>query len=189
MASTADFRNGMVINLEGTAFRIVEFQHVKPGKGGAFVRTKLKNVVSGAVIERTYRSGEKFDEIRLERQDAQFLYSDGDLYHFMDVETYEQFSMSAAQVGEDARFLKENGTVKMLNRDGNPFLIELPSHVVLTVTRTEPGVKGDTATGATKPAEMETGLVVSVPLFIEEGDQLKIDTRTAEYLERVSAGK
>ena len=188
MASTADFRNGMVIDLEGTAFRIVEFQHVKPGKGGAFVRTKLKNVLTGAVIERTYRSGEKFNEIRLERQDAQYLYFDGDLFHFMDVETYEQFSMSTGQIGEDARFLKENGTVKVLNRDGKPFLIELPPHVVLTVTRTEPGVKGDTATGATKPAELETGLVVSVPLFIEEGDQLKVDTRTGVYLERVSTG-
>ncbi len=189
MASTADFRNGMIIDLDGNAMRIVEFMHVKPGKGGAFVRTKLKNVLTGAVLERTFRAGEKVEEIRLERQDAQYLYSDGDLFHFMDVETYEQFSMAAAQVGDDARYMKENDQIKILNRDGKPFLIELPPHVTLTVAQTEPGVKGDTATGATKPAELETGLTVTVPLFIDVGDQLKIDTRTGEYLERVSSAK
>jgi len=186
MASTADFRNGMILDLDGTVLRIVEFQHVKPGKGGAFVRTKLKNVLTGAVIDKTFRAGEKVDEVRLEKQDAQFLYSDGDLFHFMDVDTYDQFSISATQVGDDARFIKENDPIKVLRREGSPFLIELPPHVTLTVAQTEPGVRGDTAQGGSKPAEMETGLVVTVPLFIEIGDQLKIDTRTGEYLERVS---
>ena len=184
MASTADFRNGLVIGLDGVAFRIVEFQHVKPGKGGAFVRTKIKNVLSGAVIDRTFRAGEKIEEIRLEAQESQYLYSDGDLCHFMNTETYDQFSVSAAQVGDVAPYMKENEMVKVLMRDGHPFLIEVPSHVILTVTETDPGMKGDTATGATKPATLETGLVVTVPLFIDVGDMLKIDTRTGDYMGR-----
>ena len=189
MATTADFRNGMVLDLDGVAYKIVEFLHVKPGKGGAFVRTKLKNVETGAVIERTFRAGERVEEIRLERSDAQFLYGDGDLYHFMDMETYDQFALPAERVGDAKNFMKENAHVQIMLRDGQPFLIELPTHVVLTVTHTEPGVRGDTAQGGSKPATLETGLVVNVPLFIEEGDALKIDTRTGEYVERVSSAK
>lgn len=186
MASTADFRNGLIIGLDNVAFRIVDFQHVKPGKGGAFVRTKLKNVLTGAVIDKTFRAGEKVDEIRLEAQESQYLYSDGDLYHFMNTDTYDQFSVSAAQAGDVAPYMKENEMVKVLMREGRPFLIEVPPHVTLEVTETEPGVKGDTATGATKPATLETGLVVNVPLFIDVGDKLKIDTRSGDYLGRES---
>jgi len=176
----------MILDLEGNSFRIVEFQHVKPGKGGAFVRTKLKNVETGAVLEKTFRAGEKVDEVRLERSEAQFLYADGDVLHFMDVQTYDQFALSANQVGEARLYLKENGAAQVLSREGRPFLIELPPHVVLTVKQTEPGMRGDTAQGGNKPAEMETGLTVNVPLFIEIGDQLKVDTRTGEYIERVA---
>ncbi|MCK4412132.1 MAG: elongation factor P [Candidatus Eisenbacteria sp.] len=186
MATTADFRNGMIIDLDGTALRIVEFQHVKPGKGGAFVRTKLKKVETGAVIEKTFRAGEKIEEVRLERSDAQFLYADGELLHFMNLETYDQFAISADQIGDARRYLKENGTAQILSREGKPFLVELPPHVVLTVKQTQPGLRGDTAQGGNKQAEMETGLTVNVPLFIEIGDQLKIDTRTGEYIERAT---
>jgi len=185
MATTADFRTGMIIQLDANAYRIVDFQHVKPGKGGAFVRTKLKNVETGSVLERTFRSGEKIDEIRLERSDAQFLYSDGELYHFMNMETYDQFALSSDRVGDASLYMKENEVIGILTRDGDPFLLELPPHVVLRVTKTEPGLRGDTATGANKPAEMETGLTVTVPLFIDIGDLLRIDTRTGVYLERV----
>jgi len=186
MATTADFRTGMIIELDGAAYRLVEFQHVKPGKGGAFVRTKLKNVETGSVLERTFRSGEKIEEVRVERTDAQFLYSDGDLLHFMNMETYDQFAMSADRVGDARYYLKENEVVGVLTRDGEAFQIELPTHVILKVAKTEPGLRGDTAQGANKPAELETGLSVMVPLFIDVGDQLKIDTRTGEYIERVS---
>ena len=185
MADTSDFRNGMIMNRDGQYWVIVEFQHVKPGKGGAFVRTKLKNVETGSVLERTFRSGEKIDEIRLERSDAQFLYSDGELYHFMNMETYDQFALSSDRVGDASLYMKENEVIGILTRDGDPFLLELPPHVVLRVTKTEPGLRGDTATGANKPAEMETGLTVTVPLFIDIGDLLRIDTRTGVYLERV----
>lgn len=185
MASTADFRTGMILELDGTVFRLAEFQHVKPGKGGAFVRTKLKNVLTGAVLDRTFRAGEKIQEVRLEKCDTQFLYSDGDQLHFMDMETYDQFTVPAAVVGDAARFIKENDPVKIMTRDGQPFLVEVPPHVVLEVSQTEPGMKGDTATGATKPATLETGLTVQVPLFIDVGDKLKIDTRTGDYIERV----
>ena len=186
MASTADFRNGMVIELDRQMLRIVEFQHVKPGKGGAFVRTKLKNVESGAVIERTFRAGEKVDEVRLERRNVQYLYNDGDSYHFMDTESYDQLQLSADQVGDTRDYLRENDTVQILMRGDTPIIIELPTHVVLAVRETEPGMRGDTASGANKPATLETGLVVTVPLFIETGDQLKIDTRSGEYIERVA---
>jgi elongation factor P len=178
----------MIIDQENGTFRIVEFQHVKPGKGGAFVRTKLKNVETGAVLERTFRAGEKVDEVRLERSDAQFLYADGELLHFMNLETYDQFALSAAQIGDARLYLKENGTAQILSREGRPFLVELPPHVILTVKETEPGLRGDTAQGGNKQAEMETGLTVNVPLFIEIGDQLKIDTRTGAYIERVALG-
>ncbi len=186
MASTADFRTNMILELDGVVFKLVEFQHVKPGKGGAFVRTKLKNVLTGAVLEKTFRAGEKIDEVRLERTDTQFLYADGDLYHFMDQETYDQFAVSKDVVGEAAQFIKENDTVKIMTRAGRPFLVEVPPHVVLAVSETEPGVKGDTATGATKAATLETGFTVQVPLFIDVGDTLKIDTRTGDYIERVN---
>jgi len=187
MATTADFRNGMVIELEGQILRIVEFQHVKPGKGGAFVRTKLKNVETGAVIERTFRSGEKVDEVRLERSEAQYLYSDGEMLHFMDLEHFDQFAIAAERVGEARLYLKENEKVQIQLRGGHPFLVEVPTHVQLAVAHTEPGIRGDTAQGATKPATLETGLTVSVPLFIEVGDVLRIDTRTGGYVERVSS--
>jgi elongation factor P len=186
MASTTDFRSGMVIELDRVTYRIVEFQHVKPGKGGAFVRTKLKNAETGAVIERTFRAGERVDEVRLERASAQFLYSDGEMLHFMDLETYDQFVMSEKQIGDGRLYLKDNETVQLLTREGHPFVIELPPHVILQVTRTDPGFKGDTASGGNKPATLQTGLVVNVPLFIDVGDQLKIDTRTGTYVERVS---
>jgi len=185
MATTADFRTGMIIEMDGAAYRLVDFQHVKPGKGGAFVRTKLKNVETGSVLERTFRSGEKIEEVRLERTDAQFLYSDGDLFHFMNMESYDQFALSSDRVGDASLYMKENEVIGILTRDGDPFLLELPPHVVLRVTKTEPGLRGDTATGANKPAEMETGLTVTVPLFIDIGDLLRIDTRTGVYLERV----
>ncbi len=184
MASTADFKNGFVLEHNQTVFRISEFQHVKPGKGGAFVRTKLKNVLTGAVIERTFRAGEKVTEVRLEAKDAQYLYSDGEMFNFMDNETYDQFALSATMVGDGAMYIKENDVVKILHREGSPFLIEIPAHVILEVTETEPGFRGDTAQGATKPATLETGLVVQVPLFIDAGDKLKIDTRTGDYMER-----
>jgi elongation factor P len=186
MATTADFRNGMVIELDGAACRIVEFQHVKPGKGGAFVRTKLKNVETGAVLERTFRSGEKVEEVRLERTDAQFLYSDGDMLHFMNLENFDQFALAVDAVGDARLYMKENEQVQVLLREGHAFLVELPPHVNLAVTHTEPGMRGDTAQGATKPAELETGLTVTVPLFIDVGDILRIDTRTGAYVERVS---
>jgi len=184
MASTADFKNGFVLEYNQNVFRIAEFQHVKPGKGGAFVRTKLKNVLTGAVIDKTFRAGEKVTEVRLEAKDAQFLYSDGEMFNFMDNQTFDQFALSASMVGDDAKYIKENDNVKILHREGAPFLIEMPTHVILQVTETEPGFKGDTAQGATKPATLETGLVVSVPLFIDAGDKLKVDTRTGEYIER-----
>ncbi len=175
----------MILELDGTVFRLAEFQHVKPGKGGAFVRTKLKNVLTGAVLDRTFRAGEKITEVRLEKCDTQYLYSDGELMHFMDMQTYDQFTVPASVVGDAVKFIKENDPVKILNRGGQPFLVEVPAHVVLTVSQTEPGMKGDTATGATKPATLETGLTVQVPLFIDVGDKLKVDTRTGDYIERV----
>jgi elongation factor P len=186
MASTADFRNGMVIKYDGQVFRIVEFQHVKPGKGGAFVRTRLKNVETGSVIERTFRSGEKVDEIRLERTDAQYLYSDGEMLHFMNLENFDQFAMATERLGDARLYLKENETVQVLLHEGDPFLVELPPHVNLAVKYTEPGMRGDTAQGGNKPAELETGLTVTVPLFIEVGDVLRVDTRNGQYVERVS---
>jgi elongation factor P len=184
MASTADFRNGFVLEHDGVVYRISEFQHVKPGKGGAFVRSKLKNVLTGAVIDRTFRAGEKITEVRLEAKEAQFLYSDGDLFHFMDNETFDQFTLPKEMVGDDSRFIKENDNVKILHRGSSAFLIELPTHVILEVSETEPGFKGDTAQGATKPAKLETGLVVAVPLFIDAGAKLKIDTSTGNYIGR-----
>ncbi len=188
MASTADFRNGMTIELEGELFSITYFQHVKPGKGGAFVRTKLKNVLSGAVIEKTFRAGEKVDEVRLVRRPVQYSYTDGQFYYFMDNETYEQIPLPAQTIGDDQLvYLKENMVCEALTRDGEPISVEVPFFVELQVTDTEPGVKGDTAQGGTKRAKLETGAVVQVPLFIDVGDVIKVDRRENKYLERVSS--
>ena len=185
MADTSDFRNGFTMVIDGTIFSIAEFQHVKPGKGGAFVRTKLRNVQTGAVLDRTFRSGDKVEDIRLEKREMQYLYSDGDLYHFMDMETYEQLGIASGILGERATLLKENEIAFLLMAENKPITAELPNFVNLEITHTEPGMKGDTATGAVKPATLETGAVVMVPLFVNQGDTLKIDTRTGEYVERV----
>jgi elongation factor P len=184
MASTADFRNGMVIDLEGNLYQIVYFQHVKPGKGGAFVRTKLKNVTSGAVIDRTFRAGERVDEVRLERRPLQYLYNTGDIYYFMDLDTFEQYPLGASVVEQQSKFLRESTTVDALFHDGTILLIELPNFIELEVTETDPGIRGDTATGGTKPATLETGAVVQVPLFVNVGDRIRVDTRTEQYLAR-----
>ena len=185
MISAGDFRNGITIELDGNIFQIIEFQHVKPGKGAAFVRTKLKNVKSGGVIEKTFRPTEKCPQARIDRKDMQYLYSDGDLYHFMDVESYEQIALNEDAIGDTLKFVKENEMVKVCSHNGNVFAIEPPLFVELEITDTEPGFKGDTATGATKPAVVETGATVYVPLFVNQGDVIKIDTRTGEYLSRV----
>ena len=180
-----DFRNGLTIEWEGGVYQVVEFQHVKPGKGAAFVRTKLKNIKSGGVVEKSFRPTEKFEQAHIERSDMQYLYADGEMYNFMDNETYEQIALSADQVGDSLKFVKENDNVKMLSHGGEVFAIEPPISVELEVTETEPGVKGDTATGATKPAVVETGAKVLVPLFVNQGDRIQIDTRTGEYKKRV----
>ena len=180
-----DFRNGLTIEWEGGVCQVVEFQHVKPGKGAAFVRTKLKNIKSGGVVEKSFRPTEKFEQAHIERSDMQYLYADGEMYNFMDNETYEQIALSADQVGDSLKFVKENDNVKMLSHGGEVFAIEPPISVELEVTETEPGVKGDTATGATKPAVVETGAKVLVPLFVNQGDRIQIDTRTGEYTKRV----
>lgn len=185
MISAGDFRNGITIEYENSIYQIIEFQHVKPGKGAAFVRTKLKNIISGGVVEKTFRPTEKCPQARIDRKDMQYLYEDGDLYYFMDTESYDQVGLNADKVGDSLKFVKENEMVKVCSHNGNVFAVEAPLFVELEVTETEPGFKGDTATGATKPATVETGAVVYVPLFVETGDKLKIDTRTGEYLSRV----
>ena len=185
MISAGDFRNGITLEMDGNIYQIVEFQHVKPGKGAAFVRTKLKNIINGGVVEKTFRPTEKFPQARIERVDMQYLYSDGDLYHFMNVENYDQIALNEDAIGDSLKFVKENEMVKICSHNGNVFAVEPPLFVELEVTDTEPGFKGDTATGATKPATVETGAVVYVPLFVETGDKLQIDTRTGEYLSRV----
>jgi elongation factor P len=185
MISAGDFRNGVTIELEGNIYQIIEFQHVKPGKGAAFVRTKLKNIKSGGVVEKTFRPTEKCPTARIDRKDMQYLYADGDLFYFMDVETYDQIALDSASIGDALKFVKENEMVKMCSHNGNVFAVEPPLFVELEITETEPGFKGDTATGASKPATVETGAVVSVPLFVNQGDVIKIDTRTGEYLSRV----
>ncbi|MBI1319495.1 MAG: elongation factor P [Candidatus Hydrogenedens sp.] len=186
MISTADFRNGLVMEVDGNLLEIIEFQHVKPGKGGAFVRTKLKNFLTQRVVEKTYRSGEKFDEARLESQSYQYLYNDGDLYYFMHPETFEQIEVSAGVVDENAQWMKENENVTLTMHKGKVIRVECPAHVILTVTKSDPGVQGDRSSGATKPATLETGATIQVPLFVEEGDVLRVDTRTASYIERVN---
>ena len=185
MVSAGDFRNGLTIEYEGNVYQVIEFQHVKPGKGAAFVRTKLKNIKSGGVVEKTFRPTEKCPQAHIERKEMQYLDSDGDLYHFMDVETYDQIALSEDQVGETLKFVKENEMVKILSHNNEVFAMEPPLFVELEITETEPGFKGDTSTGATKPATVETGALVYVPLFVEIGDVIKIDTRTGEYLSRV----
>ena len=184
MISAGDFRNGITLEIEGNVVQILEFQHVKPGKGAAFVRTKLKNIISGGVIEKTFRPTEKFPAARIDRVEMQYLYSDGDLWHFMNVETYDQIALNSDDIGDSLKFVKENDMVKVCSHNGKVFAVEPPMFVELEITDTEPGFKGDTATGATKPATVETGAVVYVPLFIEQGEVIKIDTRTGEYLSR-----
>lgn len=185
MVSAGDFKNGITLEIDGTVYQILEFQHVKPGKGAAFVRTKLKNIVNGGVVEKTFRPTEKFPQARIDRVDMQYLYNDGDLFYFMNTETYDQIALNNETIGDALKFVKENEMVKVCSHNGNVFAVEAPLFVELEVTDTEPGFKGDTATGATKPATVETGAVVYVPLFVETGDKLKIDTRTGEYLSRV----
>lgn len=185
MISAGDFRNGLTVEMDNGIFQIIEFQHVKPGKGAAFVRTKLRNIINGGVVEKTFRPTEKFPQARIDRNDMQYLYSDGDLFHFMNVENYEQIALDANTIGDALKFVKENEMVKVCSHNGNVFAIEPPLFVELQITDTEPGFKGDTATGATKPATVETGAVVYVPLFVDQSDKIKIDTRTGDYLSRV----
>ena len=185
MISAGDFRNGVTFELEGNVYQIIEFQHVKPGKGAAFVRTKLKNIKNGGVVEKTFRPTEKCPQAHIDRKDMQYLYNDGDLYYFMDVENYEQIALSTDDIGDELKFVKENEMVKVCSHKGSVFAVEPPLFVELEITETEPGFKGDTATGATKPATVETGATVYVPLFVEQNDVIKIDTRTGEYLSRV----
>ena len=185
MISAGDFRNGMTIEYDNNVYQIIEFQHVKPGKGAAFVRTKLKNIKNGGVVEKTFRPTEKCPQARIDRKDMQYLYSDGDLFYFMDNESYEQIALNSEAVGDALKFVKENEMCKVCSHNGNVFSVEPPLFVELEITETEPGFKGDTATGANKPAIVETGAQVAVPLFVEQGDKIKIDTRTGEYLSRV----
>ena len=184
MVSAGDFRNGITFEEDGNVFQIVEFQHVKPGKGAAFVRTKIRNVISGSVVERTYNPTAKFPTAYIERREMTYSYQDGDLYYFMDNDTYEQIALGSELIGDALKFVKENEMCKVCSHNGNVFSIEPPLFVELQVTDTEPGFKGNTATGATKPAIVETGAQVNVPLFVENGEVIKIDTRTGEYLSR-----
>jgi elongation factor P len=184
MLSAGDFRNGLTFEMDGNVFSIVEFQHVKPGKGAAFVRTKIKNAITGAVVERTFNPSDKYPIAYVERKDMQYLYSDGELYYFMDKESFEQLPLNAEKLGDNFRFVKENMDCKVLSFKGNVFGVEPPTFVELQIVETDPGFKGDTATNATKPAKLETGASIRVPLFISEGDKIRVDTRTGEYMER-----
>ena len=184
MISAGDFRNGVTIEFEGNIYQIIEFQHVKPGKGAAFVRCKIKNIKTGGVVERTFRPSEKVPKAHIERKDMQYLYSDGELFHFMDVNTYDQIAVNASTVGDSLKFVKENEMVKVASHQGSVFAIEPPLSVELQIVESEPGNKADTAQGATKPAILETGAKVMVPLFIEQGEVIRIDTRTGEYTGR-----
>lgn len=185
MISAGDFRNGTTFEMDSQVFKIVEFQHVKPGKGAAFVRTKLKNVMNGSVLEKTFNPTEKVQEAQIDRKDMQYLYTDGDMYYFMDNETYEQLPLGKDDLGDTLNYLTDNMMVKVVSYKGKVFGVEPPMFVELEITYTEPGFKGDTSTGATKPATLETGYVVNVPLFVEIGEKVRIDTRTGEYMERV----
>ena len=184
MITAGDFRNGLTFDMDGSVMQIIEFQHVKPGKGAAFVRTKLRNVITGAVIEKTFNPTDKYPTALVERKEMQYLYNDGELYYFMDMETYEQLPIDASKLGDNFKFVKEEMMCKIMSYKGTVFGVEPPMFVELKVTETEPGFKGDTATGASKPATLETGATIKVPLFVDIGDVLKIDTRTGEYLER-----
>ncbi|MEF9852960.1 MAG: elongation factor P [Hydrogenoanaerobacterium sp.] len=184
MVSAGDFRNGVTFDMDGNVVQVIEFQHVKPGKGAAFVRTKIKNVITGSVVERTFNPSDKFPTAYIERKEMEYLYEDGGLYYFMDTETYENVPLNGSVLGDSFKFIKENTLVKVLSYKGNTFGIETPNFVELSVKKTDPGFKGNTATNATKPAVLETGAEISVPLFIEEGDNIRVDTRTGEYMER-----
>ncbi|MDT3331301.1 MULTISPECIES: elongation factor P [Microbacterium] len=186
MASTADIKNGVVLSIDGQLWNVVEFQHVKPGKGGAFVRTKLKNVVSGKTVDRTYNAGAKIEIENVDRRDFTYLYNDGDSYVFMDVADYDQLSVTATVVGDAANYLLENQQVQIALNNGNPLYVEMPASVVLEITYTEPGLQGDRSSAGTKPATLETGYEIQVPLFVEQGTKVKVDTRTGDYLGRVS---
>ena len=186
MASTADIKNGVVIKIDGQLWSVVEFQHVKPGKGGAFVRTKLKNVVTGKSVDKTYNAGTKIDIENVDRRDFTYLYTDGDSFVFMDVEDYDQLTVSETVVGDAKNYMLENQQVQIALHDGNPLYIELPASVVLEVTYTEPGLQGDRSSAGTKPATVETGYEIQVPLFLEQGTKVKVDTRTGDYLGRVN---
>ena len=183
--SAGDFKNGITLEVEGKVCQVVEFQHVKPGKGAAFVRTKLKDVINGGVVERSFRPTEKFPAARIERQDMQYLYSDGDLFYFMNTESYDQIAVNRETVGDALKFVKENEMVKICSYNGSVFSVEAPLFVELEITETEPGFAGNTAQGASKPATVETGAQISVPLFVNQGDKVQIDTRSGEYLKRV----
>lgn len=184
MVTAGDFRNGITFEMDGNVYQIVEFQHVKPGKGAAFVRTKIRNVISGSVTEKTFNPSDKYPTAYIERKEMEYLYNDGDLYYCMDGETYETTPINASDAGDAFKFVKENVTVKVLSYKGKVFGVEPPNFVVLQITETDPGFKGDTATNATKPATLETGAQIKVPLFIDEGESVRIDTRTGEYMER-----
>jgi elongation factor P len=184
MVVAGDFKNGITFDMDGAVFQVVEFQHVKPGKGAAFVRTKFKNVITGAVVEKSFNPTDKFENAYVERKEYEYLYNDGELYYFMDSETYEQLPLNADKLGDNFKFVKENDVVKIMSYKGNVFGVEPPLFVELEVTDTEPGVRGDTATNVTKPATLETGAVIKVPIFINAGEKIKIDTRTGEYMER-----
>lgn len=184
MIDTSDFKTGLTIELDGDPCKIVDFQHVKPGKGAAFVRTKIRNVISGAVVEKTFNPTDKFPTAFIERKDMEYLYNDGDLYYFMDQESYETVPIDRSKLGEAFNFVKENMLVKILSYKGAIFGCEAPNFVELMVTKTEPGVRGDTATNVTKPATLETGAEIRVPIFINEGEMIRVDTRTGEYMER-----
>jgi elongation factor P len=186
MATTNDIKNGSVLNIDGQLWTVIEFQHVKPGKGGAFVRTKLKNVMTGKVVDRTFNAGTKVDFETVDRRDYQYLYQDGDGYVFMDLTDYDQITVSSAVVGDAKNFMLENQSVQIAMNNGTPLYIELPTSVVLEITYTEPGLQGDRSTGGTKPATVETGLEIQVPLFLEQGTKVKIDTRDGSYLGRIT---
>ena len=184
MITAGDFRNGVTFDIDGQVYQVIEFQHVKPGKGAAFVRTKFKNVITGAVVEKSFNPTDKFENAYVERKEYEYLYNDGELYYFMDTETYEQLPLNADKLGDNFKFVKENDKVKIMSYKGNVFGVEPPLFVELEVTDTEPGVRGDTATNVTKPATLETGAVIKVPIFINQGEKIRIDTRTGEYMER-----
>ena len=186
MASTADIKNGIVLNIDGQLWNVIEFQHVKPGKGGAFVRTKLKNVVSGKTVDRTYNAGAKIEIENVDRRDFTYLYNDGEAFVFMDTADYDQLTVPASVVGDAANFMLENQAVTVALNNGNPLYVELPASVVLEITYTEPGLQGDRSTGGTKPATVETGYQIQVPLFLEQGTKVKVDTRDGSYLGRVN---